>query len=228
MITLIRILTLNPYVGNLLAGFLQTILMVVLILNLDRIKIKKTIPKKIFSILKYFCSGIYVIFGILFLDMAIFWLMGAWTTSDWRYQLPGVLLILFLGLEYVIVPLFRKGNLLDIAYFVGVTTSLLIFIHWWVSQFALMGNILEDNIVIMVGVYIIIYLLIGVIKTLKESKEDKTDKEDKEKSQIRYYWDISKKLDKIFNRKTNTIAWVLVVIQGMLSLYGYSLFTFWV
>ena len=233
MISLIRTLTLNPFIGAQLAALFQTLLLVMVIIfnkdyrfpkkdkteNMDA----KVAPKFHTFVMKYLQltgEAFLAIFGVLFLDISLFWLFGSWSYVDWRFQLPSVIITLFIGLQYYFVILFRKGNIADILFSIICPLALAFFLHWWVPAIPVMALRIEDGIAILIGSLFLLYIGFHIIQDLifKLSKSKRRSE--------RYFWDIRSQLNKIFNRKLTSIIWILACIQGMLLFNGYSLFSF--
>ncbi len=211
----------NPMIVILICAVLQTVLMAILILIPDNFTYKDKKKSLVFFIglLEGLGSSALVIFGILFVDTALLWLFGNWSTTDWLFQLPNVIILLFLGLEYIIFTLFRRGNLLDIL-FCGISVAtILVFLHWWVPLDALMADKFKEDFPIMIFALIGVYVLISIIKITIEQKKSRTEKE------MEHLWDIRKQLSHVFNMKINVVFWILAVVQSMLIFYGYSLLT---
>ncbi|MHA1791253.1 MAG: hypothetical protein ACTSVI_01330, partial [Promethearchaeota archaeon] len=152
---MIQTLTLNPMIGIILAALAQSFIVAMFVFVPEGFLPNNKGKIISYEIFKYFGSGVMVIFGLIFLDMAIPWLLGAWSLADWRFQLPNALILLFLGLEYVLIGVLKKGNLFDIAWFGSLVITYLVFIHWWVSLGAVMGTKMKHDLPVIAGVFII-------------------------------------------------------------------------
>jgi len=209
----------NPMVIIHICAIIQTGLLVCFILIPENFTPKEKKKGMVLEFIMSLGSGALVIFGILFVDTALLWLFGNWSMTDWRFQLPSVIIILFLGLEYIIFTLFRRGNLLDILFCGIAVATIVVFLHWWVPLDALMGSKLKKDLPMIIGVLFGVYMLISVIKITIKQKKSRAEEE------IKYLWDIRKQLRYVYNRKINILFWLLAVVQSMLMFYGYSIFT---
>jgi hypothetical protein len=213
---MIRTFALNPFVGIQIAALLQTLLLAGLILGLDQVKPNGSLGK---SLLQGLGSGFYTIFGLLFLDIAVLWLAGAWTYADWRFQLPSVILILVLGLFYLIKTEFAHGRIINFIVVALISLILGLFLHWWVPRFEVMGLILEQFLGLMVGIFLVVLILLNVMIIVLEQRGSQN-------FMVKRHWDIEPALKKIYTRKIHIILWLLSVMQAMLTFLGYSLFSF--
>jgi hypothetical protein len=205
----------NPMFLIHLCALMQTGLMVFLILFPDDYAPKVKTRKIPFQIIKGIGLGGLIVFGIIFVDTAVLWLLGSWSMADWRFQLPSVVILLFLGLAYIITPLFKRGSIFDIVYCGVAITSILTFLHWWVPGDDVMSLRLEGGLPILLGILVGLYALIYLLK-----KQPSIGTPEKEISSL---WDIKNQLDHIFNRTTYLIFWLLAVVQSMLAFFGFSI-----
>ncbi|MBD3351854.1 MAG: hypothetical protein GF364_10245 [Candidatus Lokiarchaeota archaeon] len=215
---MIYTLTLNPFVGVQLAAVLQLIAMIIWTGEFHKIRIPNKNIEKVFTFFKEFFYNLFGLIGILFIDISISWIIGSWSYADWRFQLPSVLLIFILGIEYTLYCYFQKGSLLKMIYAILASLTLTLFIHWWVPLEPVMGPRIENNILIILGILLAVYAVISIIHVIVNGNNHR------KRTFLRDYWDITQKLQKIFNIKVNLIIWILVTIQAMLCYFGYSLF----
>ncbi len=178
--------------------------------------------RKAFNLWKYLGSGVLSVLGIFLIDMGIMWFFSGWGLADWRVQLPNVLLILYTGIQYVVVGLYRKGNVLDMIYAPVVLLVLALFVHVIVPAQPVMAAFESDVPVVLgslMGSYIVIAILKAFVLDEKEQKARDTN--------IRpvYLWNIGKPLRRVFNRKVNIVVWIVAVVQSMLLFCGYSILT---
>ncbi len=209
----------NPMFLIHICAFIQTVYMVFLILLPNNFTPETKTKKGVFKIFIGLGEGSSIVFGIIFIDTAILWLFGNWSMADWRFQLPSVIVLLFLGLAYVIVPLFSRGNLLDMIFCGAAVTGVLVFLHWWIPSIAVMGPKMEVGFPIIVSVLIGAYVLVFMFKKPHQQKVETKENE------TEFFWDIQKELRYVFNRKVHFIFWILAVVQSMLAFYGYSILT---
>ena len=130
-------------------------------------------------------------------------------------------LIHICALGYIMVSLFSRGNVLDIIFCGAATTSVLVFLHWWVPIDDVMGIRLEGGLPVLIGVLVGVYVLISLFKKTNGQKKEKVEKGSNP------LWDIRIQARYVFNRKTHIIFWILAVVQSMLAFFGYSILTFW-
>jgi len=213
---MIRTLALNPFVGIQIAALPQTLLLVGLILGLDMLKSQKS---PIIWILQGLAAGLYTIFGLLFLDIGLLWLAGAWTYADWRFQLPSVVLILILGFYYLVRSMFAHGRVVNIAFVICVSVVVGLFLHWWVPQFEVMGVPLESYLVIIIAAFVIAIIALNIILNVLARRESNS-------ILVRSLWDIETPLRKVYRPTVHVILWGLAVSQGILTYLGYSLLSF--
>ena len=211
----------NPMFLIHICALLQTIYLGFLILIPDKFTPAGKTKDVIYKVFKGLGLGTIVVFGIIYVDTALLWLFGTWSMADWQFQLPSVIILLYLGLGYIMVSLFSRGNVLDIVFCGAATTSVLVFLHWWVPIDAVMGARLEGGLPILIGVLVGVYVLISLFKKTNGQKKEKIEKGSNP------LWDIRTQARYVFNRKIHLIFWILAVVQSMLAFYGYSILTFW-
>ncbi|MHA1822176.1 MAG: hypothetical protein ACTSU2_13725 [Promethearchaeota archaeon] len=104
---MIHTLSINPFIAIQLAFVIQSFVMFFAVLFPSNFNPEKKISRIVLAFFRYFGFGIATMFGIVLLDASIFWLAGSWTFADWRFQLPSVLLSLYIGLVYTLYPILR-------------------------------------------------------------------------------------------------------------------------
>ncbi len=210
----------NPLIVIQFCAVAQTAIMAIIV---SASKQAKPPSKKAATSLEFFERFGYSALGVLavlFLDTGIAWLSGAWGYSDWRYQLPSAVLLVVAGVEYVFAGLLKRCSWISLAYLAGCALTMLLFLHWWAANDVVMGPKLEGGLPIVIGALVGAGLLVAGIETARTRRQ--------EGRKGRISWDISPVMDKVFNRWTNLVIWVLAVVQGILLFCGYSLLTFWV
>ncbi len=217
---MIRTLIFSPFIGVQVAGLLQTIWMVGIILELKRFEAvsleggKKWLLRGGQALL----YGALSVFSVLLLEIAIFWLLGAWTFADWRFHLPSVLLTLFVSVQILIKGSFHGRTRLKAIYIGGVVLLFQIYFRWLLPSQPVMGILLEQTLPLFLGLLI----FCGFLVSLKESHDVEKSAGKGEKINR----NLEEGIEKFFSPKVNVIIWVLVLLQSMLTYSGYSLFSF--
>ena len=213
----------NPMVFMHFCALIQTAILVFLIIYPEGYKPKKKVQQGFYYFFMSLATGTLVTFGVQFIDAGILWLLGNWSMSDWLFQLPNAVLLVLIGIQYVVVPLLRKGNWLDIGYLVVVVIVVQVFYRWWVPLDDVMGPRLEEGLPVLLGVLIGIYVLIGEVKFALYG-----DHAGRDAPKLQYKWDIGKKIRHVYNRKVNVVLWILTVAQSIMSFMGYSIITIFI
>ncbi len=224
---MIRTLTLNPFIVLDLVAVSQTIVVLVLLFVPKGYRPTGERAKQIYQFVRHFFHGLAGLGGILFLDIAIMWLAGSWTQTDWAFQLPGVLLLLIIGMEYLFMGLLRDGFLPDLLYGIATALTFVLFLHWWIPQDPVMSEKLEGYLPVVLGIVFGGYIVVALWKTLW-SVSQRGDDENPVKGEKLVVFDLRTPLERIFNRPLNIVLWILATIQSILSFSGYSLFTIFV
>jgi hypothetical protein len=217
---MISTLTMNPLIVVQFCAVAQTAIMAILVAVP---KDSKPPSKRAATTLEFFERFGYCALGVLavlFLDTGIAWLVGAWGYADWRYQIPSAILLVVTGVEYVIAGLLKRGSWISLAYLAGSAVTMLLFLHWYAAADVVMGPKLEGGLPIVIGALVGAGVLVAGVETARTTRL--------EGRKGRLSWDISPVMDRVFNRWTNLVIWVLAVVQGILLFSGYSLLTFWV
>jgi hypothetical protein len=229
---MIRTLSFNPFISIQIAAIMQTIIVASYIfIKKDR---EQEIPHRMNSLVKIFLkqlvAGIFCFGGIFLFDTAFMWIIGGWGWQDWRYQLPSVILLLIVGIEYVWVSMFSgKFNWINFSYVISVFITYEVIMRWYIPTIDVMSlrisRVFLPLILISIGVYWLISLGRLVNNIVKGHKENKI-KNTKEEQRFEF-WYLNFIEKKIFSRWLNIIVWILSLIQAMLVFNGYSLFSFW-
>jgi len=215
-------LIVNPFLGIQICAMLQTVVLGFLVVVPRDYRPPRRGGTIVFELLRSLGIGSLAVFGLFFIDMAVGWFFSGWSLADWRYQLPSVLILAFLGVQYVIVTLFYKGNLVDTFYFITIALTIMLFFHWWIPlDVVFMGRNIEAYLPIILAALIVIYVPLSIARYIFMKRIAST----RFSKLIAPWWTISDKMHAIFNRKVNFILWILAVLQSMLTLLGYSLIT---
>ncbi len=220
---MIPILALNPFLGAAIAAVLQTGVLVGYILNVpDRFHraqgAERARTKFLWHFLEDFGAGIFLLFGVVLLDISILWCLGAWTYADWRYQLPSVILLGVLGVQYLLRPLRIKHHRWRFL-FTGITVAILvIFLHGIISGLAIMGVLLETYLPVLLGALVVAALVIGLVHAILGRKRSGQDSKE-------VISNVIPMIARIFTPAVNIILWVLVVGQCIFVFLGYSWFS---
>jgi hypothetical protein len=216
-------LTLNPLIMIQICAVAQTFITAVLAIVPKDGKPpseKAAVALVFFKTFGFSAAGVL---GVLFLDTGIAWLAGTWGFSDWRFQLPSAVLLVVAGGQYIVAGLLKRGTWVSIAYLASVVVTMLLFMHWWVPTFVVMGSILEGGLPVVLGILIGLGAPVAAFQAFQvNQKSHLVTREQK------LAWDVETRLAPFCNRWSNLVIWVLVVIQGILIFSGYSLLTFWV
>ena len=213
-------LTLNPLIFVQFAAVAQTAIMAIIV---AAPKDAKPLSRQAAATLDFFKVFGYCaasVFAVLFVDTGIAWLAGAWGYADWKYQLPSALLLVVVGVEYLVAGLLKRGSWVSVAYIAGIAATLLLFLHGWVPSFVVMGPTLEGVLPVILGALVGAGALVAGIEAGRLGRLHER--------KWRGTWDVSPVVDRIFNKWTNLVIWILAVAQGILIFSGYSLLTFWV
>ncbi len=220
---MIPILALNPFLGVAIATILQTSVLVGYIFNVpDRFNraqvAEKSRTRFLWHFLEDFGAGIFLLFGVLLLDIAILWGLGAWTYADWRFQLPSVILLAVLGVQYILRPLRIKHHRWRFL-FTGITVAILvIFLHCIISGLAIMGVLLETYLPVLLGALVVAALVIGLVHAVLGRKRSGQDSKE-------VISNVTPRIARIFTPPVNIILWVLAVGQCIFVFLGYSWFS---
>ncbi|MFO8018083.1 MAG: hypothetical protein R6U96_05565 [Promethearchaeia archaeon] len=214
---MIETFTFAPYLMLYFAAIIQTFVMISFIVAPQNYKAQNKFVRIVHSFFMHFGFTFMFLFGVVFLDTALAWLFGQWMYADWRYQLPAVLFILFLGIQYVIGSMFINPRISTLIYSICAILVILLGIHIYIPSMDLWTSVV--NFLRILILLQIIYLLIWGINTYLDSRERLSWKEKNKK-----LWDISPKFHEIFSRGLNIIIWIIMMVEVWLKLFGSSLF----
>ena len=201
----------SPTVSVLFAGIFQTLLLISYVLAPQNFKTKnrKLQGSHTFFMHLFFC--LYFLFGIIFFDAAILWLMGQWMYSDWRFQLPAVILILIIGIQYIVGSMFINPKLGNLIFAICSIVVVLLMIHVIIPLMTLWEG---TYLILRIFFFLLIFYIILNYYMYKKNPEKIT----------RELWDWTKKFQKIFSRKFNIILFCILMVEVWLKLFGTSLF----
>lgn len=210
---MIRTFTFNPFIGLQIAMFmLMPFLILLIFTQVAYFKKENSNPSYFSHIIFRLIGGIYfgllVVISIMLLDIALFWIMGAWTYADWRFQLPNVILIVLIALNFLGWSIFRKFTVLDLIYLFIVIIVIELFFHVIIPSIVVMSIVIEDWLAIVLILLILSYIPVNLLKFSN-------------KLVIKVECTINQK--RIFSPKFNFILWILATIQSILTLSGYSI-----
>jgi hypothetical protein len=196
------------------AAIIQTFIVVSFVVAPQNYKAENKIVKIIHSFFMHFGFTFMFLFGIIFLDTALAWIFGQWVYADWRFQLPAVLFILVLGIQFVIGSMFINPRISTLLYSIVAIIVILIGIHVYIPSMNLRASVVD----FLMWLFILqgIYLAIWAINTVLD---EKTDWEEKNKE----LWDISPQFQRVFNRGVNLVIWIVMLVEVWLKLFGSSI-----
>ncbi len=162
----------------------------------------------------FFVIGCYL--GFIFLDTSIKILfLGVYGYGNISFHITSCILLLVLGIELIIGAVFVAPTLKSITTFIVMLT---LFIYYFEINQVVVHEDLDKIFIPMfyaIAFLIIITLIYEIYRKLKTKGF-----EDKE------LWNFERKFKRIFNWKFNLILWILLSIEIILMIEGYSLF-FW-
>ena len=231
MIGIIRnVLSFNPFLGTHLALLFQTIGLIFYILIPKDYLPKNSAAVRLYRLLKSFGLAIFFLFSIMFVDIAVMWLANAWTYADWRFQLPSVIIILVIGVEFLGYILLSRPRVVDLLYFAGSYALYAYYFHAYVSQFEVMSLYIEGKVMYIFGAIILVGIPVIYGRPDKSSNiHMENEKKVHAKSGSpwkRPLWDLEKYYHKIYQNWVIGLLWLLALLQSILTLNGYSLFFF--
>ncbi|MGV9200367.1 MAG: hypothetical protein ACOC44_00615 [Promethearchaeia archaeon] len=214
---MIETYTFAPYLMLYFAAIIQTFIMVSFIVAPQNYEAKNEVVKIVHGFFMHFGFTFMFLFGAVFLDTALAWLFGQWVYADWRFQLPAVIFLLLLGIQYVVGSLFINPRISTFIYSICAIVAILLGIHVYIPSINLRTSVVD-----FLGLLIllqIIYLVMWGINTYLDSKERFSWKQ-----KNRALWDISEQFQSIFSRRLNIIIWIIVMVEVWLKLFGSSIF----
>lgn len=206
----------SPYFALYFGLILHCFLMMEVVFFPNNYKGSKDWKNYLYDAFMHVGFGLFFLFGIIFFDTGIIWILGQWTYADWRFQLPAVILVTIIGFQYIVGTMLVNPKISDLIYFISSSITMFYFLHIYT-----IGKNLRYAIVFLLQIMVVllvIYVLLWGIDFLLEKRNPLWRKKNK------YLWDISDQFKKIFNRKVNLILWILLAIEALLKLTGSSLF----
>jgi hypothetical protein len=179
---------------------------------------KKLLSKYLF--LQDLFRTIFFFFGVIFINIGVFWLSGQWIYADWAYQLPNVILGLIGGIQYVVGSLFLKPKKIELIFGIG----LFAYIFCTLNLLILGPTNLEYEMIFVFVIDNILMIVYALVKALMRKKSEKLSPQSSQVTDGKPIWDISRKYNRVFNNKVIYIMWILASINVMLSFNGASIF----
>ena len=145
---MIQILTLNPLIGVIIALFAQLGVVIMLLLDASHWNpISNTRKWWIHQIVIAFFTSLYLIIIFLLLDIGFTWILGSWSLTDWRWQIPNVALLLLTGFLYFYFAIWNtKTQNTNLILFIFDTTVLGYIIHFSANQYEVMSIPLSQGL----------------------------------------------------------------------------------
>lgn len=161
---------------------------------------------------------IYMFFGFLILDIAVIWICGNWTYSDWRFQLPAVLLGIIIGPIYLWRGIAIKPNVISLiikfCFFVGLIYLIQIELYNVNRLRSDFGSIFK-----WIGIIFVIYWISEIVIHKIEEKGKK----------IKIFlilWDSSIQYMKWNTFRLDIIVYTIALILAVLNFESLSLLAF--
>ncbi|MBD3351200.1 MAG: hypothetical protein GF364_06915 [Candidatus Lokiarchaeota archaeon] len=238
---MLNIFTVHPYLISLIGAVCQTLRFLARIWlpsEDEAQQIEKRNPF-ILNVLNQFVNGIgqglLFLFGVIMFDSALSWILGQWVYTDWRYQLPSVVLGLILGLQFVFDTLLKKPEKLELIFASVLIAGQIYFIHFYS---AILENLKDQFTLALVYLSVLAvcyaifstvqYIIRNISKTEQKKQKSKNQNQqndsDISRKTPKYLWNIEEKYNKIFTLKWDIILLIIITIEAMLKLYGTSLF----
>jgi len=208
---MLKIFTFSPYLTLFFATLFQLIIVIGFILAPKNYAPTTKIKRIEYNVFMQLGFGLYFLFGVFFIDTAIFWLIGQWTWADWMFQLPAVILLLIIGVQYLIGAWLINPTKFDLIYF-GFSIPLMLFLIHFMTGYIITNLRLALGIVL--GVIILMVLFYTVVKSKMTLSE---------RTPPKYKWNYTKQYQKIFNRKYNVILYVFLTAESFCKILGTSL-----
>ncbi len=209
---MIRLYTFSPNFTLWFAAIFQSLMMVVFVI----VPKEHKSDKKAFEFAQNFGLGLYFLFGLIFLDTGICWLAGQWMYADWRFQLPSVILLIIIGIQYCFSAMLIKPRITDLIFFAVASPIVLSLIHIHLT----LVDDLKDGVIYVLGIILVLQVVYVIFWGLNRFIDKKPSRKDKKK----YLWDFSKQFRRIFNRTSNIVLWAVMMTEALLKLVGSSLF----
>ena len=222
-----RVFTFNPMLVMMICGLIHTAAVAVVACLPPGFKPsrERSLPGYLFA--RQWALGALSIAGIMFVDAGLGWFWAGWSMADWRFQLPSVLLLLFIGTMYVAMFL-RKASWADVALLLTSATAYAVMIHVWVPAIDLMAFRLMDGLPLFWAATILAHGALAAVKIFAfRHRSGRPDPAPLSHALFSFAWDKEAIINRIFNRKVIAITWVLATLQFMLVFNGLSLFIWW-
>jgi len=212
---MLPIFTFSPYLTLLFATVFQMIMVMGFILAPNDYTTDKRGKNAAYNVFMQVGFGLYFLFGIFFIDTAVFWLIGQWTLADWQFQLPAVILLLIIGVQYVIGAWLINPTKFDLIFF-GISVPLLLILLHIVPGYIITD--IENSLYVTLGVMILTVIIYVIIKSKIILPQNATPK---------YKWNITAGYKRIFNRKYNVVLYIFLAAESILKILGSSLLIDW-
>ena len=158
---------------------------------------------------------IYMFFGFLIIDIAIIWICGNWTYTDWRFHLPAVILGLFAGPIYLWRGVAIKPNLISLilkfVFFIGVIYLIQIELYN-------VNRLRSDfsSIFTWIGIIFVINWILEIVIHKLENKDPKI-------KVISPLWDSSNQYKKWNTLRFDIILYAMAILLAILNFESLSL-----
>ena len=203
----------TPVFMGFFAAIFQTLLVITFIYESDYNGNKKW--KNIaFDGAMHFGFGVFFMFGIVFFETAIFWLIGQSSWLDWQYSLFTIIILLILGFEYIVGTMLTKPGFLEIFFCVFSSVVVLVLLHVNAPYSPSLRTSVTEIIYFMLGM-VGIYLILWGLQVFR-TKEPSWNQNNRE------LWNFNAKFRWIFNRKVNFALYVITMLNALLNLFGSS------
>lgn len=207
---MLNIFTISPYIAGIGIAIFHTFILLGKIWSSDRNNSSKIAGDRQFNFIQELFRQLFFLFGVIFINISVFWLAGQWSYVDWPFQLPNVILGIFVGIQYIIKSQFLKPKKIDVIF--AILFAIFIFIS---INLLIIGpsNLQDDLVLILILNNVVIIVFIFIRKQLEA--KGRTGE---------YLWDITDKYKKIFNTPVIIITWIIASINVMLNFSGASIF----
>jgi hypothetical protein len=171
-------------------------------------------------IIKFFKGGFfaaYSYFGILFLDIALKYMMGVYGYGNINYHIASIIMLMVFGIYVLFGTVFKAPTWKTLVVF----TAILIYSIYYLYSDVELHKGEEDPIYVpvMIGIGISIgVLVLGAILDQFVGEKFKSTKE---------LWNFSDKAKKLYNIKIYIGFWIFFCLEAILQFEGLSIL-FWV
>ena len=121
---MLPIFTFLPLVTLLFAAIFQMAMVIGFVLAPDDYTTDKRGKNAAYNIFMQLGFGTFFLFGVFFIDTAVFWLLGQYTYADWMFELPAVILLLIVGVQYLVGAWLVNPTKFDLIFF-GISIVLI-------------------------------------------------------------------------------------------------------